>query len=45
MRPLPKRCSPVHALTEFVRRLRMNEGIARKALFIEKDGSGVVFLP
>jgi hypothetical protein len=36
--PLPKRGSAVQALIEFVRRLRLNEGVARKAPFIEKDG-------
>jgi hypothetical protein len=40
--PLPKRGSPTHALIEFVRRLRLDEGVAGKALFIQKDGSGVV---
>ena len=43
--PLPKRGSPAHAPIEFVRRLRLGEGIARKALFIEKGGSGVVIPP
>ena len=40
--PLPKCGSPVHALIEFVCRLRLDEGVAGKALFIQKDGSGVV---
>jgi hypothetical protein len=36
---------PGHAVIECVRRLRLDEGIAWKSLFIENDGSGVVFLP
>jgi len=43
--PLPKRGSPAQALIEFVFRLRLGEGATRKALFIEKGGSGAVFLP
>jgi hypothetical protein len=42
--PLSKRGSPVHALIEFVRRFRVGKRIARKALLIEKDGPGVLFL-
>jgi hypothetical protein len=41
----PKRRLPGHALIEFVRWLRLDEGIARKSLFIENDGSRVVVLP
>jgi hypothetical protein len=43
--PLPKRGSPGHALIEFVLRFRVGKRIARKTLFIEKDGPGVLFLP
>jgi hypothetical protein len=43
--PLPKRGSPAQALIEFVFRLWLGEGVTRKALFIEKGGSGAVFLP
>jgi len=43
-RPLPKRGSPGHALIEFVRRFRLDERVARNALFVEKDGSRVVLL-
>jgi hypothetical protein len=43
--PLPKRGSPAHPLIRFVRGLRLDGGIAREALFIEKAGSGLVFLP
>lgn len=39
------RGSAVHALIEFLRRLRLEEGVARKGRFIEKDGSGVVGFP
>jgi hypothetical protein len=42
---LPKRGSPVHTLIEFVLRLRLDEGIAGKALFVEKERFGVVFVP
>lgn len=41
----PRRRSPGHALIEFVVRLRLGEGVARKSRFIEKDGLGVVFFP
>ena len=42
--PLPKRGSPGHALIEFVLRFRLGKWVARKALSIEKDGPGVLFL-
>jgi hypothetical protein len=40
--PLPKGGSAVHALIEFVRRLWLEEGVARKAPFIAKDGCAKV---
>jgi len=41
----PKRGSPGDALIEFVLRFRLSKRIAHKALFIQKDGCGVLFLP
>jgi hypothetical protein len=41
----PKRRSPSYTRIEFVVRLRLGEGIARKSLFIEKDGCAVLLLP
>jgi hypothetical protein len=43
--PMPKRGSPLHALIELVFWLRLGEGIAGKALFIEEDDSAVILLP
>ena len=43
--PLPKRGSPAQALIEFVLGRRLDEGVAGKALFIQKDGFGLPFLP
>jgi hypothetical protein len=39
--PLPKRGSPAQALIEIILWLRLEEGVARKVLFLEKDGSAV----
>lgn len=41
--PLPKRGSLVHALIDFVLRLRLSKRIACKGLFIEKERLGVRF--
>jgi hypothetical protein len=38
--PLPNRGSPVQALIEIILWLRLDEGVARKALFVQNDGTG-----
>ena len=43
--PPPKRGSPTLALIVFVVRFRLSEGVARNAIFIQKDASEVLVLP
>jgi hypothetical protein len=44
-RQAPGGCSPRYALIEIVLWLRRSNGIARNALFIEKDEPGLLVLP
>jgi hypothetical protein len=42
---VPKRSSRGHALIEFVRRFRLDEGVANGSVFVEEDCSDVVGFP
>jgi hypothetical protein len=44
-RQAPGGCSPRYALIEIILWLRLSNGIAPKALFIEKDDPGLLVLP